>query len=62
MKKPKRPALNYIDILKQDTDLDASDVITAMQDRKKWCAIVNRGLNSGTPLELRRQASKQASK
>ena len=45
MRKLRRPALNYIDILKQDTDLHASDVITAMQDRKVWRAIVDRGLH-----------------
>ena len=46
MKKPGRPALNYIDVLKQDTGLHASDVITAMQDRIVWRAIVDRGLHS----------------
>ena len=45
MKKPGRPALNYIGILKQDTGLLASDVITEMQDRKVLRAIVDRGLH-----------------
>ena len=54
-KKPGRPALNYIDILKQDTGLHASDVITAMQDRIVWHAI-NIYCRSRIPLELSKQA------
>ena len=52
-KKPGRPALNCIDVLKQDIGLHASDMITAMRDRKVWHAIVDRGLHL--------QAAKQVS-
>ena len=38
-----RPALNYMDVITQDTRLDVSDVRTAMQNRKVWRAIVDRG-------------------
>ena len=39
-RKPGRPALTYIDVLKQDTGLDVGDLKTAMQDRKVWRAII----------------------
>ena len=42
-KKPGRPALTYIDILKKDTGWDFESVKTAMQDRDVWRAIVDRG-------------------
>ena len=45
-RKPGRPALTYINVLKQDTGLDVNDVKTAMQDRKVWRAIVDRGHHS----------------
>ena len=38
--KPGGPALNYIDLLKQDTGLHVRNVITAMQERIVWRAIV----------------------
>ena len=43
-KKPGRPVLTYmyIDILKEDTGLEAADFKTAMQDRNLWKAIVVR--------------------
>lgn len=37
-----RPALNFMDVLKQDTGLDVNDVRSAMQNRKVWRAIVDR--------------------
>ena len=45
-RKPGRQPLSYIDVLKQDTGLEASDCQTAMQDRKIWKAIVVRGHHS----------------
>ena len=42
-KKPGRPALTYIDIIKKDTGWDFESVKTAMQDRDVWRAIVDRG-------------------
>ena len=41
-KKPVRPAFTYIDILKEDTGLEAADFKTAMQDRNLWKAILVR--------------------
>ena len=37
---PGRPPLTYVDVLKQDTGLEASDLGTAMQDRRIWKAVV----------------------
>jgi hypothetical protein len=45
-RKPGRPALTYIDILKRDTGLPPDDIKTAMQDRSVWRAIVDRGQHS----------------
>ena len=42
-RKPVRPALTYIDILKKDTGWDSDSIKTAMQDRGVWKAIVDRG-------------------
>ena len=42
-KKPGRPALTYIDILKKDSGWDSDSIKTAMQDRGEWKAIVDRG-------------------
>ena len=42
-KKRERPALNYIDVITRDTGLDVNNVRTAMQNRKVWRAIVDRG-------------------
>ena len=42
----RRPALNNIDILKQGNGLHESEVLTPMQDRRVWRAIVDRGLHS----------------
>ena len=41
-KKRGRPALNYMDVITQDTGLDINNVRTAMQDRKVWRAIMDR--------------------
>lgn len=38
-KSPGRPALTYIDILRQDTGLEAQDMKAAMEDRKLWRTI-----------------------
>ena len=43
IRKRGRPALNYMDVITQDTGLDVNDVRTAMQNRKVWRAIVDRG-------------------
>ena len=43
---PGRPALTYVDILKDDTGLEAADFRTAMEDRKMWKAITVRGHHS----------------
>ena len=45
-RKPGRPPLTYVDVLKHDTGLETSDVQTAMQDRKFWKAIVVQGHHS----------------
>ena len=45
-RKPGRPPLTYVDVLKHDTGLETSEVQTAMQDRKLWKAIVVRGHHS----------------
>ena len=42
-KKPGRPALTYIDILKKDTGWDSDSIKTAMQDHGVWKAIVDWG-------------------
>ena len=42
-RKPGRPALTFIDLLTQDTGLEMSDMKTAMNDRRVWRAIVDRG-------------------
>ena len=41
-KKPGRPALKYIDIIKKDTEWDSDSIKTAMQDHGVWKAIVDR--------------------
>ena len=38
--------LTYIDILQRDTGLEVEQLKTAMQDRKTWKAIVDRGQHS----------------
>ena len=45
-RKPGRPPLTYVDVLKQDTGLDVTDMGTAMQDRRIWRAVVVRGHHS----------------
>lgn len=41
-----RPSLTYVDVLTQDTGLEASDIKIAMTDRKLWKAMVVRGHHS----------------
>ena len=43
IKKRGRPALNYVDVITQDTDLDVNDVRTAIQDRKLCVVIMDQG-------------------
>ena len=45
-RKPGRPPVTYVDVLKQDTGLETSEVQTAMQDRNLWKAMVVRGHHS----------------
>ena len=45
-RKPGRPPLTYVDVLKHEIGLETSEVQTAMQDRKLWKAIVVRGHHS----------------
>ncbi|XP_072018181.1 uncharacterized protein [Amphiura filiformis] len=42
-RKQGRPTLTFVDILRQDTRLESTDMVTAMQDRKIWRAITVRG-------------------
>ena len=41
-RKPGRPALTYINILRKDTGLDPGSIKTVMQDLGVWKAIVDR--------------------
>ena len=41
-RRPGRPALTYIDLLKRDTGLQVEELKTAMQDRRIWRAITVR--------------------
>ena len=41
-KAPGRPALTYIDVLKQDTGLEASALKVAMEDKRQWRSITVR--------------------
>jgi hypothetical protein len=41
-RKPGRPAITHIDLLKRDTGLEVEELKTAMQDRKIWRAITVR--------------------
>ena len=45
-RKPGRPSLTLIDVLKQDTGLEPSDIKRAMKDRKLWKAMVVREQHS----------------
>ena len=45
-RKPGRPALNYSDILKQETRMESTELRTAMKDRKIWRAMIVRGHHS----------------
>ena len=45
-RKPGRPALNYSDILKQETGMEITELRTAMKDRKIWRAMIVRGHHS----------------
>ena len=45
-RKPGRPALNYSDILKQETGMESTELRTAMKDRKIWRAMIVRGHHS----------------